>query len=38
MMGDLQRQTRHADDVLRPIQRHLTAAADEMEQAIASAT
>jgi hypothetical protein len=37
-MGDLRKQTQHADDVLRPIQRHLTAAADEMEQALAAVT
>lgn len=37
MMGDVQKQKQHADDVLRPIKDHLTTAADEMEQALAGA-
>ena len=35
MMGDLEKQAQHADDVVRPIKDHLTAAADEMEKALA---
>jgi hypothetical protein len=38
MMGDLGKQRQHADDVLRPVQHELTAAADQMEQALAAVT
>jgi len=37
MMGDLEKQAQHADGVVRPIKEHLSAAADEVEKALAGA-
>ena len=34
MMGDVQKQKQHAEDVLRPIKDHLTPTANEMEKAL----